>query len=488
VARDARRTWNRITRPVRKLEDGLESFVEDTGRKVNNWQEDPRHELARVLNTTSQGITNLSDNADDFARRKVAELRTDVRSINSALERGNMEAAIGHGAGYLLHFSGLTDVRVTRTILGGMVGGLSQSVQHFNRNREVFLDPSQVGTRQWYGAAGEMAFVGFDIPTMGGFSDIRYGLEEGDLLRVAAGFAQVLPNTGLLDEGLDFLVGGREAYRGWQSGDVARMEVGLFSMGFNALQARGGAHGLLHAMEHPVEYAPRAMRRAGQLAEGIQPEARAVWHAASGYARKLRADEFGHLELRRTSSNAAEMVRRAAAVPPERVTVLGPGSGFHELDPIAKAHPKQEILAVDIDEKAIEGIKHRIEKGLLPESIIPIHADYTKPEVIERIRAEKVINLAPRTLDVPKAGENVYNVLLPGGRGYIATELSHESQKVKDLLISLQESEIPFEGPYGITRMEYRRGNRIGIPDLWSEHFWDAVNYTVTEILIQRFR
>jgi RHS repeat-associated protein len=256
VERWGRRTWNRLTRPFNRVSWWLENTAEDTERKVQNWRYNPRRETARVLSTTGKAITDASKKANGFSDRKVNELRTDVRQTTAAWERGDKEAAVGHGAVYLLHFSGLTDVRLTRNIIMGEVVRVHESVQQFNYHRSIVLDPRQRGTERWRRSMGEMSFTGFDLATRGAASDVRYGLQEGDYLRAAAGAAQIFPvseELRMAGDALDLAVAGREVYHGIESGDWAQVELGAFMAAVNMRQmSSGGLGDVASQLERPV--------------------------------------------------------------------------------------------------------------------------------------------------------------------------------------------------------------------------------------------
>ena len=122
-------------------------------------------------------------------------MATGLRYATAAWERGDKEAVIGRGAVYLLHFSGLTDVRLTRNIIMSEVVRIHESVHQFNYHPAIALNSRQRGSERWWWSVGEMGFIGFDLTTRSAASAVRYGLKEGDYLRAAAGVAQILPVT-----------------------------------------------------------------------------------------------------------------------------------------------------------------------------------------------------------------------------------------------------------------------------------------------------
>ena len=322
--------WNGFTQWSYDAEDWLETRWTSTKRTITNWQTDPRRETAKALTTFGKSVT-------DYSLRKRAELTKDVRAITKAWEEGDKDVAIGQGTVYMLHLAGLTDVRLTRNIIAGQAIRINESVQQFNRYHALAIDPrTAIGSSKWFRAMGEMTFAAFDLTLKGAPGDIRYGMQDGDYLRAAAGVVQIIPGAGWAGNSLDLAVAGRETYRGLRSGDAAQVEMGLFGMMVNAGQLRSGGADPVSALERPVEsvrWSHLASDVTGRAVGSIVPGGELL--VEGGRQAAGTVGEIG----RRAAGAIWESVndQRLYAVGPSTQRWLGIGEGAGDIGPTNRA-------------------------------------------------------------------------------------------------------------------------------------------------------
>ncbi len=223
--------YNSMTNKFNQATWGLRNDIKQTAQSLNETEE-----YVEELGQT------LVEETPKYIERKTIELQNDARNATSAWERGDYETAVAQYIVFNIHLTGATDVPILRDIVIGGAEGANNSVQHFNANREVFLDPS-ASRQEKLTAYGEMAFVGFDWATMGGASELRHGLEEGDAASIALGGASFLPGVGALGKlrtGIEMTGGAYSMYQGYQTGNKTQMAFGALEMLSGGADLMGG--------------------------------------------------------------------------------------------------------------------------------------------------------------------------------------------------------------------------------------------------------
>jgi RHS repeat-associated protein len=223
----------------------LKDTRDDADRKFGVWRRDLEsrlHDLRRdPVGSQIRGIRGSVSSAIDYSTRKGAELVSTVREVGKAVERGDWDGAFARTAVGALRVSGVTDLAPTRHLVLGVLSEANQNLAWMEHSKAVWSDP-RASLEAKVQAGGEMFYTAFNVMSFGGLEQTRQGLMQGDLLLAASGALQMVPGLGTAANLADAVLASREVVGGLTDNDGERAGMGLFVLGLNAIQLRGGSH------------------------------------------------------------------------------------------------------------------------------------------------------------------------------------------------------------------------------------------------------